>query len=40
MIESFVLGMSSAFLVRTGALKIMKWPLTSRKQVLTKALTG
>lgn len=35
MLESFVLGMSSAFLLRTGALKIMKWPLTSRSLSLT-----
>ena len=39
MIESFVLGMSTAFLARTSALKILKWPLTSRMQLLTKAPT-
>ncbi len=34
MVESFTLGMVTAFLIRTGTMRALKWPVLSRKSLL------
>lgn len=33
MVESFTIGVATAFMVRTAALRSLKWPLTSSKLI-------
>lgn len=35
MVESFTIGMTTAFLVRSFTLRILKWPLTSSTYTIT-----